>query len=361
LSDKDEIKELFQKELGNYEVKVDPSLWQGIQSGISAGATSATSAIGVGAKVAIGVVATTLITVAAIIVYNVSTEEISEENKKTQQISKIEPTSEENVSVNDQLAKDLNRKKPIESETTFETDKTKLKVENVENKVDNSIEYKPLDEVKKEGEDQLQDIVVEKQIIEPIIGEAVSNTEIVDESSSSEEDDIILELFLDPAVIKQDNQYVVFDIKDSNVDNVVWNFGDGEFSRELRTEHFYQKQGEYNVIVKGFKGKLEISKTITVVVSVEGEFTNLPNGITPNGDNVNDFLFVESKGIKEFQINVMNSKQEVIFQSSDVNFRWDGNLSSGLPAKTGRYIYVIIAKDDQGNIINKYQQLEIKR
>ncbi len=364
MSDKDEIKELFQKELGNYEAKVDPSLWQGIQSGISAGVAASTTVLGVGVKVAIGVIATAVITVASIIVYNnVSTQVVADENNKTQRTSKIEPTFIDTMSVKDQPTNYSNSKEPIELEPVVNSNKEELEsnVDNGEEEVvinPNSIEDEP-----KNNEGHLeQDYIANKeQTTEPSVKEEKIEIETTDESSEVLEKDPTLKLYLEPVIAKQDNQYVVFEIKDSNVDNVVWNFGDGEFSRELKTEHFYQNPGDYTVIVKGYKGNNEISKTLRLKVSVEGEFTNLPNGITPNGDNVNDFLFVESKGIKEFQINVMNSRQEVIFQSSDVNFRWDGSLSNGLPAKTGRYVYVIIAKDEQGNTINKYQQLEIKR
>ena len=191
--------------------------------------------------------------------------------------------------------------------------------------------------------------------------ETENTTEKEDQSSKKVSKETTEELFILPIISKQENQYVVFEIEDSNVDEIVWDFGDGEFSRELKPEHFYTDGGEYNVIVKGYKNKKEVKKSIAVKVHIAGKFTNLPNSLTPNRDNVNDFLYVESEGIKEFQINVMNNKQEVIYQSSDINFRWDGTMNNGMPAREGRYIYIIIAKDEQGNTINKYQQLEIKR
>jgi hypothetical protein len=72
LSDKDYIKELFQNELGNHQMKVDPQLWQGVQSQLgslaSAGA-SGTAAVAskVSFFVKIGVAA--VISTAAITTY----------------------------------------------------------------------------------------------------------------------------------------------------------------------------------------------------------------------------------------------------------------------------------------------------
>lgn len=53
-------------------------------------------------------------------------------------------------------------------------------------------------------------------------------------------------------------------------------------------------------------------------------FINFPNVFTPNGDNLNDTYGVDSKFIKEYEIIIFNRWGEGVFQSKDVNARWDG-------------------------------------
>lgn len=82
MSDKDNIKELFQKELGNYKAKVDPSLWNGIQAGLgSAGAAGAGSSIGFAGKIIIGASIATAITVGSILLVNNNKKSTTENEK----------------------------------------------------------------------------------------------------------------------------------------------------------------------------------------------------------------------------------------------------------------------------------------
>jgi flagellar hook assembly protein FlgD len=57
----------------------------------------------------------------------------------------------------------------------------------------------------------------------------------------------------------------------------------------------------------------------------------------------------------------MNASQEVVFQSNDPSFKWNGLLQNGIFAPSGNYVYIVIASDRAGNTINKYQRLRISR
>lgn len=362
MSDKDEIKELFQRELGNYESKVDPSLWQGIQSGISATTATASTTIGVGAKIAIGIISATIITVASVFIYNTVVDEVKTDKVITTEVKPKGSLENEQLQVhveNNEVSKKVENSL-IDNSKGLETIKENSTEKDIEKQHSNK-EVNLTEEllvVKNKKEEDYSD---EVKINNKSQKNEVKKTKEEDNSTIVVAEKITEEPFITPTISRQENQYVVFEIEKSNIDEVVWDFGDGEFSREMKPEHFYKDNGVYNVVVKGYKDNEEIIKTLKVKVEIAGEFTNLPNSLTPNRDNVNDYLFVESKGIKTFQINVLNNKQEVIYQSSDVNFRWDGTMSNGLMVPEGRYIYIIIAKDEKGNTINKYQQLEIKR
>jgi len=87
----------------------------------------------------------------------------------------------------------------------------------------------------------------------------------------------------------------------------------------------------------------------------------LTNVFTPNGDGKNDYLFIDANGLTDFSVVVLSQANQVIFQSTDPSFNWDGKLTNGDDAPTGQYVYFITAKSDSGDLINKYSTLFIQR
>ncbi|WP_338815552.1 gliding motility-associated C-terminal domain-containing protein (plasmid) [Bernardetia sp. Wsw4-3y2] len=76
-------------------------------------------------------------------------------------------------------------------------------------------------------------------------------------------------------------------------------------------------------------------------------FVTFPNAFTPNGDNLNDTYGVESKFIKEFKMIIFNRWGEGVFQTNDINGRWDGRYRNTL-APSGEYTMKIVATDQRG-------------
>ncbi len=66
----------------------------------------------------------------------------------------------------------------------------------------------------------------------------------------------------------------------------------------------------------------------------------LPNAFTPNGDGVNDFwqMFGRLRGIKQVEVAVFNRIGEKVFQSNELDFKWDGNYK-GVHSPPGVYTY----------------------
>jgi gliding motility-associated-like protein len=83
----------------------------------------------------------------------------------------------------------------------------------------------------------------------------------------------------------------------------------------------------------------------------------IPNVITPNGDNVNDTWKIE--GIEVYKgsaVKVFNRFGETVYSTIiSSNFEWDGKLS-GRPLPTGNYFYIINLSDGRvltGNLLIK--------
>ena len=67
----------------------------------------------------------------------------------------------------------------------------------------------------------------------------------------------------------------------------------------------------------------------------------LPNIITLNNDGFNDFFEAEKKtDYSSFEIKIFNRWGEVVYESTDPYFKWDGKNKSGNLVSAGVYYYV---------------------
>lgn len=95
-------------------------------------------------------------------------------------------------------------------------------------------------------------------------------------------------------------------------------------------------------------------------VSTE-EVVLFENIFTPNGDGINDLFFIQTKGLTDFSIVIMNSRNAVVFKSNDPDFVWDGVSFNGEPVEKGKYLYYLTAYDKNGKPVNKYKELIIEK
>ncbi len=86
---------------------------------------------------------------------------------------------------------------------------------------------------------------------------------------------------------------------------------------------------------------------------------NLQNVITLNNDGVDDVFSIQSKGLKDFSIVIMDARNNVIFRSNDPDFKWDGQNLKGETVEPGHYLYYLTAIDQNGKKVNKYKYLEV--
>jgi gliding motility-associated-like protein len=87
----------------------------------------------------------------------------------------------------------------------------------------------------------------------------------------------------------------------------------------------------------------------------------LPNVFSPNGDGDNDYLFLKDADLRDFQLVVLNKQNQVVFQTNDPNFKWDGTNQTGNSLPAGNYFYILTAYDSQGSPVNLSNSLTIVR
>ena len=79
---------------------------------------------------------------------------------------------------------------------------------------------------------------------------------------------------------------------------------------------------------------------------------SFPNVFTPNGDRINDYLFIknsEELDEDEFSIVVIDDHNKEVYASSNPNFKWNGySERRGEMLSAGNYIAIITCKDKYG-------------
>jgi len=92
----------------------------------------------------------------------------------------------------------------------------------------------------------------------------------------------------------------------------------------------------------------------------DGKIEEFVNVFTPNGDGMNDVFFLNAENLKDFTIRIFNEKDQLVFQSTDKDFKWFGLDASGVMVDAGNYGYVIFATDFNGKSIKMFKSLTIR-
>ena len=115
---------------------------------------------------------------------------------------------------------------------------------------------------------------------------------------------------------------------------------------------------EANTVVKPFI--TEVSTNLNEANS-QAYTLELPNVFTPNNDGINDMLIVNTEGLTEFSLVVLDQRNKIIYTSQDTTISWDGLGLSGETVPSGNYVYFITARDATGNLVTKHSVLRIER
>ena len=85
-------------------------------------------------------------------------------------------------------------------------------------------------------------------------------------------------------------------------------------------------------------------------ISFEIPIRQIPNVITPNGDDINDFFFVNERLLYEqVHLIIYNRWGMKVFEDLNYNNKWDGDNFVAKPLPEGTYYYVLILTEAEKN------------
>lgn len=145
------------------------------------------------------------------------------------------------------------------------------------------------------------------------------------------------------------NQTVDFINLSQNADTYTWHFGiPGKVSDQVNPSFTYPDVSDQYVIWLIAQNSFGCVDSTSKVISVDIEpVYYIPNAFTPDGDKLNNsFLPVFTSGFDpyNFKMLIFNRWGEVMFESNDARFGWDGSYG-GKIMQDGVYIYQIEFRD----------------
>ncbi len=136
------------------------------------------------------------------------------------------------------------------------------------------------------------------------------------------------------------NLPITFENQSQNAVSYYWEFGDGNTDTFIHPSNTYDDPGFYYITLIAYDEN-GCTDTIVKPINIEEEwYIYVPNTFTPDGDRLNNELFVSTVGIDRLEVDIYNRWGEKIFTSKDLNFIWDGTYE-GLYVPDGTYTYSI--------------------
>ena len=102
------------------------------------------------------------------------------------------------------------------------------------------------------------------------------------------------------------------------------------------------------------------SKLQEITVEVLYKDLFIPNGFSPNGDGLNDILYIRGAGITDMNFNIYDRWGKLVFQSKDKDIGWDGTFNEK-EMNSGVYIFNFDAILGNGEIIKRRGNITLFR
>lgn len=387
MSKKDHIEEAFKEGFKNFEAPVDPSVWAGVQAGMSGGAGAAAGGMSIAKMIVIGVSAVAAVSVGvALYMSNIDDSTSQDKGKAQQQI--VDKTPKQEVEPSEDIAEE---KDQISTSAGSEIDKPTLTKE--EDKTKNTAQNSATTATGNSN-------MAHNYAATPNIPAGNNNSNVPEggnqapnsnnsnnannaannnaNQANKQDDDFQEELSLVAEISEKegDAPLMVKLFADSNGD-VQWVLKDEQGNEKalsgLRHEIELDKPGSYFITCTSTLGSSSEYKEFAVnvksnfVCSIDESLLDFEGGIvlTPNGFDKKELRFNCSNKdeIEVFSMVVMNGRtQEKVFETHRVeDMNWGGKDASGSLLDKGTYFVIIFIGTKDGETIDPIKKRLIIR
>lgn len=140
-----------------------------------------------------------------------------------------------------------------------------------------------------------------------------------------------------------------------------WDFGDGNSSQQSAPDHTYTRPGRYEVSTTlTYQHNCEITLRTPIYIQAPPAIA-LPSAFSPNGDGFNDTFAMEHVAMQSFYLRIFDRRGQLVFETHNPDFRWNGETLYGSMVREGIYICLIEGKDLVGKPVKRKENLTIIR
>lgn len=156
----------------------------------------------------------------------------------------------------------------------------------------------------------------------------------------------------DPEITTSENTTVNFFNSSTDATDFLWDFGDGSpTSTGTHVTHIFpeDKDGEFIVTLIASDGNTACDDTVKLVIQVREDLIfYVPNAFTPDKDSYNEMfkpIFHSGFDPYSYSLTIFNRWGEVMFESFNVDYGWDGSYGGAGIAQEGIYVWKIKVKE----------------
>ena len=147
----------------------------------------------------------------------------------------------------------------------------------------------------------------------------------------------------------KENTPVAFSNNSIEATRYLWKFGDGDSlataSRDT-IQHVYNLTGSFNSCLTAINNFGCQDTTCQNIVARITPVIDVPNAFTPNGDGINDKVFVRGFGIIKMAWRIYNRWGEMVFATNDRTEGWNGTYKGSVqPKEVYHYILAVEYSD----------------
>ena len=159
------------------------------------------------------------------------------------------------------------------------------------------------------------------------------------------------EFLFNPTVLTIENTQVAFENRSEAASTYTWDFGDeSPINSEVDPEHtFPDVAGEYIVRLDAYSASGACHDYTQKLIVVDDVIIfYVPNVFTPDGDEYNEVfkpMFFSGYDPFDYHLTIFNRWGEVVFESYNANYGWNGTYGSQGLVEDGTYVWQIEFKE----------------